>query len=456
MNRKGESRRGGIAGGAALAALLLAGIGWPGPAAAAEPAVQAVPLQPILDQAEPGSELVLAAGDYAGPAVVDKTLTIRAESGATLYGLDGAAALTVRAPRSELRGIRVVGADSDKLAAVAVEADDVVIRDSVIESSGFGISLRGADRAVISGNVVHSAEAAAVRGATARTGNGIDLYESHEARIEHNEVFDMKDGIYLEKSHRAIVEENRIYRSRYGIHCMYTDGTIVRRNEGEYNVTGAMVMGVRDAVVTDNSFRKQSENVHSQGLLLFDVQTSLIERNTFEGNRVGIYMELSSNNRLANNEVLRNFVGIQFLESSDNSFASNVFLSNVIEAQATDSAGNRMENNYWDAAQSLDADGDGIGDLAYAINPFFERAVDRAPAFQLFFQSPGMTFLSGLFTSDKSEWSEDIAPLMEPPEGAGAGGASRLAADRDPEVGWIGFVLTLAAVSTIYLGVRKS
>src|SRR5690606_32929135 len=107
------------------------------------------------------------------------------------------------------------------------------------------------------------------------------LYESHDARIENNEVFDMKDGIYLEKSHRASVEENRIYRSRYGIHCMYTNGTIVRSNEGEYNVTGAMIMGVRDAVVTDNSFRKQSENVHSQGLLLFDVQTSLIERNTF-------------------------------------------------------------------------------------------------------------------------------------------------------------------------------
>ncbi len=456
MKRKGRSRGGGIVGGWALAALLSVGITWPGQAAASEPTVHAVPLQPLLDQAEPGSVIVLAAGDYAGPAVVDKTLSIRGEEGVTLYGKAGTDALTVRAPKTELRGIRVVGPDSDKLAALAIESDDVVIEDTVIESSGLGISLRGADRAVIAGNVVYSADASAGRGAAGRTGNGIDLYESHDARIENNEVFDMKDGIYLEKSHRASVEENRIYRSRYGIHCMYTNGTIVRRNEGEYNVTGAMVMGVRDAVVTDNSFRKQSENVHSQGLLLFDVQTSLIERNTFEGNRVGIYMELSSDNRVENNEVLRNFIGVQFLESSDNSFARNLFLSNVIEAQATDSAGNRMENNYWDAAQSLDADGDGVSDLAYAINPFFERAVDRTPAFQLFFQSPGMTFLSGLFTGDKAEWSEDIAPLMEAPESVGAGGAPRLAADRNAEAGWIGIALTLAAISTIYLGVRKS
>ena len=287
-----------------------------------------------------------------------------------------------------------------------------------------------------------------------RTGNGIDLYDSHDARIEGNEVHGMKDGIYLEKSHRATVETNRIYRSRYGIHCMYTDGTLIVGNEGEYNVTGAMVMGVRDAVVTDNSFRKQSENVHSQGLLLFDVQTSRIERNTFEGNRVGIYMELSSNNRLEGNDVLRNFVGVQFLESADNTFTGNTFLSNVIEAQATDSAGNRLSNNYWDAAQALDRDGDGKSDLTYAINPFFATEVDRTPAYQLFFQSPGMTFLSGLFTADRTDWSFDDAPLMNPPEGAG--GERPTSDGQNGAVGAIGIALLLATVSIIYWGARKS
>ncbi|MFC4601304.1 right-handed parallel beta-helix repeat-containing protein [Cohnella hongkongensis] len=414
---------------------------------------EAIDLQAIIDAAQPGSELILDAAAYSGPAIVDKPLTLRGEGTPTVFGGEADTALTIRAPGVKLSGLKVVSA---KGTAIAVEADDAVIEGTTIEASGLGIALRDADRAAIVGNAVYPVDSGrAASGAAARTGNGIDLYDSHDARIEGNEVHGMMDGVYLERSHRAVVESNRIYRSRYGIHCMYTDGTTIVGNEGEYNVTGAMVMGVRDAVVTGNSFRKQSGNVHSQGLLLFDVHTSRVERNTFEGNRVGIYMELSSNNRLESNEVLRNFVGVQFLESADNVFTGNLFLSNVIEAQATDSEGNRLEGNYWDAAQLLDKDGDGASDLKYAINPFFEKAVDRTPAYQLFFQSPGMTFLSGLFTSDAAEWSSDAAPLMRPPGSLEAVPQMREEDGRDGIVGWIGISLVLGAAGIIYMGVRK-
>ena len=440
--------------------MLAAALGAPG-IAGAEPSLAATALQPIIDAAKSGSEIVLPAGSYSGPAIVDKPLTIRGEEGATVYGTEGKTVLTVRADKTAVRGIKIVSDGTNDVAAIAVEADDVVVERTTIESSGLGISLRDADRATVAGNAVYPATDAAgsAAGPAARTGNGIDLYDSHDAAIRDNEVHGMKDGIYLEKSHRAVIEANRIYRSRYGIHCMYTDGTLIKGNEGEFNVTGAMVMGVRDAVVTDNSFRKQSENVHSQGLLLFDVQTSRVERNTFEGNRVGIYMELSSNNSLEGNDVLRNFVGVQFLESSDNAFSGNVFLANVIEAQATDSIGNRLANNYWDAAQALDKNGDGLSDLRYAINPFFERAADRTPAYQLFFQSPGMTFLSGLFTADAGEWASDSAPLMNLPEDTGA--LTEVSNERprdggDAAVGAIGAALALGAILTIYLGVRKT
>ncbi|OXS60007.1 hypothetical protein B1A99_10810 [Cohnella sp. CIP 111063] len=450
----------GAAGRLLLAGSMLAALGAPG-IAGVEPSLAATALQPIIDAAKSGSEIVLPAGSYSGPAIVDKPLTIRGEEGATVYGTEGKTVLTVRADRTAVRGIKIVSDGTNDVAAIAVEADDVVVERTTIESSGLGISLRDADRATVAGNAVYPATDAAgsAAGPAARTGNGIDLYDSHDAAIRDNEVHGMKDGIYLEKSHRAVIEANRIYRSRYGIHCMYTDGTLIKGNEGEFNVTGAMVMGVRDAVVTDNSFRKQSENVHSQGLLLFDVQTSRVERNTFEGNRVGIYMELSSNNSLEGNDVLRNFVGVQFLESSDNAFSGNVFLANVIEAQATDSIGNRLANNYWDAAQALDKNGDGLSDLRYAINPFFERAADRTPAYQLFFQSPGMTFLSGLFTADAGEWASDSAPLMNLPEDTGA--LTEVSNERprdggDAAVGAIGAALALGAILTIYLGVRKT
>jgi len=433
-----------------IIALILATMGGAGQADAAKSS-QPIPLQALIDAAEPGSEIVLEDGSYTGPAVIDKPLVLQGREQATISGGTGEALLTVRSTGVELRGLTIVHDGTEKSSAIAVEADNVVIERTTIETTGLGISLRDSNRAVISGNKVY----ATGRGkASSRTGNGIDLYESHVALIEGNEVHGMKDGIYLERSHRAVVEANRIYYSRYGIHCMYTDGTVVRGNEGEFNVTGAMVMGVRDAVVENNTFRKQSGNVHSQGLLLFDVQTSLIEHNTLEGNRVGIYMELSSDNRLAGNDVRSNFVGVQFLEAANNVFTGNRFLSNVIEAQATDSAGNRLDGNYWDALQPLDKDGDGISDLSYAINPFFERVVGRTPAFQLFFQSPSMTFLSGLFTADKADWAYDAAPLANKPEGLSE--SEDRSGERNSSVGLVGIALMFGAMITIYLGVKKS
>lgn len=96
---------------------------------------------------------------------------------------------------------------------------------------------------------------------------------------------------------------------------MYINGSFVTNNIGEYNITGAMVMGVTDVVLSGNSFRKQSQNVHSQGILLYDVRTLSIVNNVAEGNR----------------------------------FQRNGFVANVIEAQAKGSKNNEMNGNFWDS-----------------------------------------------------------------------------------------------------------
>jgi nitrous oxidase accessory protein len=195
---------------------------------------------------------------------------------------------------------------------------------------------------------------------------------------------------------------------------MYTEGTLVRNNVGTYNVTGGMVMGVTDAVVEGNSFTKQSENVNSQGLLLFDVHTSKIKNNRVEGNRVGIYIEQSSKNDIRDNSVERNFVGIQFLDSEGNKLQANDFIANVINAEATDSPDNQLTGNFWDSFSGIDADGDGRSDIAYVINPFFQQLTHQTPSFQLFFQSPGMQFLETMMQAGRESWTMDDAPLMKP------------------------------------------
>lgn len=120
----------------------------------------------------------------------------------------------------------------------------------------------------------------------------------------------------------------------------------------------------------------------------------------------------SSGNEIRGNAVLRNFIGIQLVLAEDNQFTRNQFVSNVIEASAMDSRNNEMKENYWDSFQGLDLNNDGISELSYGINPFYEQVVNRNSAYQLFFQSPGMIFMSSLFTEGKAEWTSDRSPLM--------------------------------------------
>lgn len=166
-------------------------------------------------------------------------------------------------------------------------------------------------------------------------------------------------------------------------------------------------------------------------------------------------MELSSDNELKGNDVWRNFTGVQLLESEGNRFSGNRFVANVVEAEAADSAGNVMEHNYWDAFQGLDVDGDGTSDMPYAINPFYQRLIDRTPAFQLFFQSPGIAFLSGMFAERNADWSSDFSPLMKMPVETFE--TTRLAKSQDLVVAIAGILLMLSSITIIYyLGVKRS
>ena len=220
-------------------------------------------------------------------------------------------------------------------------------------------------------------------------------------------------------------------------------------------MTGAMIMGVKNTVISGNSFRKQSTNVHSQGILLYDVHQSSIHNNVVEGNRVGMNIAESSGNEIHDNAVLRNFVGIQLVLAEANEFTRNQLVSNVIEASALDSPNNVLMENYWDSFQGLDLNRDGISEISYAINPFYEQLVSRNSAYQLFFQSPGMVFLSELFTEGREQWTTDKSPRMSMDTESDLHMSVESATDSN--VVWL-FGLILLGMATfiiIYMGVLR-
>lgn len=380
---------------------------------AAEENASLISLQDIVDKASPGERIVLPDGSYLGPIRIDKQIVIQASEQVVLVNDHPAPAISIQADGVVVQGIRIIQKQGgDDSTAVSVQADEVILKELEIRTRGYGIQLRDAHDGALEGNYI-AWDRSQGPSSLGEKGNGIDLYKSSGNLIEQNVIVNMRDGIYLDNSKDLMIADNQIFESRYGIHCMYVDGTKIVGNVGEYNITGAMIMGVREVTVSSNSFAKQRSNVNSQGILLYDVRDSLVEKNVLEGNRVGIYLERSSQNELSYNSISRNFVGIQFVSAEDNLIHYNDFVANVIEAEATKSESNQLHHNFWDMADLLDLDDDGVSELSYTINPFYRNLITRIPAFQLFFQSPGIHFLSTMAEQERQGWTIDHSPGMK-------------------------------------------
>ncbi|GIP34400.1 nitrous oxide reductase family maturation protein NosD [Paenibacillus sp. J2TS4] len=390
----------------------------------AESAVGAgTPLQPLIDQTESGGTLVLEPGHYIGPAVITRPIHIEAAGAGVRIDNDGESpAITLQASDSSITGLQIVDEMRDrKMASVLVSGSRNRLENLHITTRASGIQLREAHTNVLEGlKIERPQEAGTVR--LSSRGNGIDLWGSHDNLITQNYVTHMHDGIYLESSESNRVENNKVDFSRYGYHFMFTKDSFLIDNEGEYNVTGGMVMSSDNTEVTGNSFTEQSENVNSQGLLLYDVNQTIVTGNRVEGNRVGFYIEQAKDSRLEDNWIARNFIGMEMLQSENNEVSGNHFISNVNQAQATTSANNAVRANYWDDFQGVDLDGSGFSDLVYRTHPFFITLTQSASAYQLFFQSPGMVFLQGLFPIDSAQSLTDEAPLMNPVIDTGGNG----------------------------------
>lgn len=376
-----------------------------------------IPLQSLIDSTADGGTLFLEGNRvYTGPAVIAKPITIvSVGSEALIVNQSDFPVLSLQANGIHLAGLRIRDEQTNpKKPAILVTSSGNRIERVHLVTQGGGIYLRQADDNAIVMNRIEGKHALDLKEAYSLRGNGIDLLASSRNRIEDNTIIHVHDGVYVESSNDTLVKNNRTEESRYGFHFMFSGNPQLRNNTGSRNVTGAMVMGVERATVKGNRFDKQTDNVNSQGILLFDVHRSEISNNRVEGNRVGFYIENSTENKLMHNEVMSNFIGMQMIHSDGNNMEDNSFVSNVIQAQSSESKNNKLVRNYWDDNEGLDVDGDTFSDMPYEIDPFFLKLTEDIEAYQIFFQSPGLPFLQTLFRADTSNWLKDMNPLLSP------------------------------------------
>jgi nitrous oxidase accessory protein len=348
-----------------------------------------------LADAQPGDTILVQGGVY--PALVlNKSVTLRGELGAVIDAGGSGDVVTIEAPGAVLEGFELRNSGrllEDEPAGVTVLAADVVVRNNVLSNVLFGVFVKQGDRAVVEGNDISGYEYD-----PARRGDGIRTWYSQDVRVTGNHVQGMRDVI-MWFSGNAVIEGNTIRDGRYGLHFMYDDGMLVRDNEVMDNSVGLFLMYSSNVVLERNLIR---DNFGPSGYAigLKEIANIEVRDNVLLRNRIGVSFDtvphgLDAYARFTGNLVAFNHIGMSFQPSTkDVELLNNAFDRNGTQIQIRgrgDLAGNvwnAERGNYWSDYVGYDADGDGIGDLAYEPQSLFESLRDERPVLGLFNYGP--------------------------------------------------------------------
>ena len=147
--------------------------------------------------------------------------------------------------------------------------------------------------------------------------------------------------------------------------------------------------------------------MNSYGLLLKEIDESIIEKNTFTQNTTAIYLEGSNNLLIKNNDFTKNGWALRILGNCyGDTLTFNNFIDNTFDV-ATNSSQNSniFDHNFWNKYTGYDLDKDKIGDVPYRPVSVFSRIVE---------DNPNALILLRSFLVDVLEITEKILPSFIP------------------------------------------
>ncbi len=401
------------------------------------------PLQHIIDSAEPGSELLLTPGIYAGNLLIDKPISLLGQEGAIVDGGGQGDAIRVRAPNVRLQGLTVRGSGhnlTDMNAGIFVEvsAADIVIADNFLDRNAFGIWLNDSPRPKLHNNRIRGD--ISIR--SQDRGNGIHVFNVRDGEIVGNTIWEARDGIYVELSRNNLIQGNLLYDNRYGMHYMFSEHDTIADNRSHDNRLGFALMMSRFLTITGN----RSELDQNYGFLINSVTYSTISGNAVsealsgttpggagshgipgaEGKALFVYN--SQYNEVYDNLFARSEIGIHLTAGSEgnkiygNSFLHNrtqvMYIATRLQEWSVDGRG-----NYWSDYLGWDLSADGIGDLPYEPNDAVDRLLWQYPLAKVLMNSPAIQVLRWAqrqFPVLRPQGVRDSAPLMRSPHEATA------------------------------------
>jgi nitrous oxidase accessory protein len=391
----------------------------PGQLEGRPPAAQTSPLQARIDAAAPGATVAVEAGEYVGDLVVDRPLTLVGRGRPRLVGSGRGSVVRVRAADVTLDGLDIDGRAAGDLgrdtAGIHVAAPRVTVRGCNVRNAIFGVYLREAHGAVVTGCQVHG-----IPGRDAgEKGSGIHAWNTEGFRFEGNEIVDVRDGFYIQSSSHGLVKDNVARDLRYGLHYMFSDDNTFEGNTFANGAAGTALMYSRRIVFRRNRFL-HNRGFASVGLLLKACDDVLAEDNLIADNARGIFVEGSYRNVFRRNVVAESDTGIVLYDSAgQNRFETNSFVSNLtpltLVGKRTDTV---FAGNYWSDNDEPDLDGDGRSDRPYRLTSVFDHFRGNLTAADLFsrgFAATAVAAAERTFPVLQPVAVADEAPLARPP-----------------------------------------
>ena len=368
------------------------------------------PFQNLVDAAPAGSILRPPPGNYAGPVVMTKPLTIEGDGKVSIDSGDKGTVFSLQTSGAVLRGLHLTGSgdshDTDD-SCLDVRGDRNVVENLVIDNCLFGIDLKQSNDNQLKHNKVRSKDRElGIRG------DGLRLWYSNHNLIEGNEIVDSRDNVAWysnDNTYRANIGK----RSRYSIHFMFAKNNLVEDNQFYDNSVGIYYM-YTDGGITRNNLISHATGAAGMAIGFKESSNAIVEANEIVYCAIGIGSDLSpfqpgSKIWVRNNRFAYNGIAVKLSsELGGNVVTDNVFegnLTNVVQDGRGVSGLNEWRGNFWDDYQGFDRDGNGVGDTPYELYAYADQIWIEMPPARFFKTAPVMELLDFL---------ERLAPFSSP------------------------------------------
>lgn len=349
---------------------------------------------PAALEAEPsGATIVVDGGTHDGPIAITREVHLLGINDPVIDGHDQGTVVHISSPDVVIQGFTIQNSGSNldrEDSAIYIEAERVQVIGNHLLNVLFGVNTAKAHDGVIAGNTLVGKDIEmGVRG------DGIKVWYSHRIRVIDNQM-DRSRDLLIWYSNDVVVDRNTVTNGRYGFHFMNSDNGVIRQNRMTNNSVAIYLMYGKNFTISDNLIQG-SRGPSGQGIGLKEIDGVTVEGNIIYDNRVGVFIDNSplspwAYNHFRNNVLAFNDLGLGLLPSTKNNvFSSNSMIDNLEQVSVL-GGGAMGENqwsedgvgNFWSDYTGYDADGDGIGDIAYRNEQLSEQIMATWPILQLF------------------------------------------------------------------------